>query len=325
MSFRDPKQLEKAIQAQKAMVVPQGYQLDIVVVDNSTDEKFHAEIEQICHQLEVRFNPMQENLGVSGAYAHAGKEVIELGYDYLWLWDQDSLPPPECLAELLGTFEREDSKKKQMLHFTGGRILWNPLGMVGPKLMDPELKDEFFIFYNPPYNLNRMRGQRFPMEWLENGEVATTYLVNSGSLIHRDVIVAVGGPDTDFFMDLVDFEYSSKVISAGFRILVNSNTVVNHRVGAPLPFKLAGRTLIGRNYPCFRYYYQARNDILLSRMGGLGLLNQFSMMIRVFLRGLRIFLTERKTLAKLVAHYIGFCHGLIGKKGQTHSAWMLKR
>ena len=170
-----------------------------------------------------------------------------------------------------------------------------------------------------------MRGQRFPMEWVESGEVATTYLVNSGSLIHRSVIEACGGPDIDFFMDLVDFEYSSKVTSAGFRILVNANTTVNHRVGTPRPYRIAGRTLIGRNYPCFRYYYQARNDIILSRMGGMGFFTQMSMILIVLLRGIRIYLTEEKTRNKLRAHYIGLVHGLIGKKGRTHAAWMLQK
>ena len=296
----------------------------MVVVDNSVDSKAHAELTALCDEFHVRFCPMTENFGVSGAYAYAGQEVLKMDYAYLWLWDQDSLPPRECLKELLGTFERESQKKANIQDFTGGRLKLNPLGMVGPKLMDPELKDEFFIFYNAPYNLGRMRSQRFPMEWVESGEVATTYLVNSGSLIQRDVIASVGGPDVNFFMDLVDFEYSSKVTSAGFRILVNANTTVNHRVGSPRPFRIAGRTLIGRNYMCFRYYYQARNDILLSRMGDLGLFNQFKMILIVLLRGLRILLTEERPTYKLVAHYLGFFDGLLGRKGRTHSSWMQK-
>lgn len=325
VSYRDPARLELALKAQAAMRVPAAYQMDIVVVDNSVDPETHKDLRKICEAFGAQFHPLAENLGVSGAYAYAGQVVVESDYSYLWLWDQDSLPPSNCLQELLATFEREDEKKESMRNFTADRMPWAPLGMVGPKLMDPELKDEFYIFYNAPYNLNRMRGQRFPMEWVESGEVATTYLVNSGSLIHRDVIAAVGGPDTDFFMDLVDFEYSSKVVSAGFRIVVNANSVVNHRVGLPLPFKLAGRTLLGRNYVAFRYYYQARNDILLSRMGGLGLLSQLAMINRVLLRGVRIYLTERNSLVKLAAHYVGFLHGLVGLRGRTHAAWMMQK
>lgn len=310
--------------AQKAMVIPEGYELHVVVVDNSVDPDYHLKIKAVCDEFGAQFEPLPENVGVSGAYAFAGERVINQGYDYLWLWDQDSLPPNNCLVELLGSFQREQAKKQQVKEFTQGKLALKPLGMVGPKLMDPDLKDEFYIFFNPPYNLNRMRRHRFPMEWLESGEVETTYLVNSGSLIHRDVIAAVGGPDTDFFMDLVDFEYSSKVFSAGFRILVNANTVVNHRVGVPMPFKFGRRTLLGRNYVAFRYYYQARNDILLSRMGGLSFLSQLSMINRVLMRGIRIFLTEPYSRVKLLAHYAGFIDGIIGRKGRTHSDWMVK-
>lgn len=100
--------------------------------------------------------------------------------------------------------------------------------------------------------------------------------IQTGSLIHSEVLRDAGLLDERLFIDCVDTEYCLRVRDAGFRIAVASGTDIGHSIGrrAPLrPFGIGlrhedGRIATYQYHSPFRRYYIARNNIdLLLRYG----------------------------------------------------------
>jgi rhamnosyltransferase len=323
VSYRDHQKLKNALQLQSHISVPQNCELHLYIFDNSEAPALANELQALCDERNASLVVLDKNLGVSGAYAKAAQILLEKNYDYLWLWDQDSQPAPNCLESLLNTFSNEFSKK-QSPSLSGCPVIhpWKKLGVVLPKLSDPTGIDQHWFFYGPPHDLGKMRTHRFPMDCLERGEVATTYMVNSGALLSKELIQTVGAPNPDFFMDLVDFEYSSRITKCGFRMIVNADTTVLHSVGSPQRFSLLGRTIWARNYPAFRYYYQAKNEILLAKESDKSLSIGINASWRLFLRPIKIYFDRSNTWAKICAHFLGLIDGYRGIKGRSHAKWM---
>jgi GT2 family glycosyltransferase len=308
VSYRDPQKLREGLEAHSQVEVPEGCELNQYVFDNSELPELTPELEVICRHRKSQLVVLKENIGVSGAYAQACEIVLRDGYDYLWLWDQDSFPPKDCLKALLKTFSSDSESQT--------------LGAVAPLLYDPDKKDIHYVFYADPFDLSSMAKKRFPMHLIESGEVSTTYFINSGTLVARKAIEKIGAPDVDFFMDLVDYDYSSRMVAAGFRILVNADTRVAHRVGTPKPFIFFGKTLIGRGYSNFRYYYQARNEILMAKKSKSPFWLTLKALAHLTKISIRIAATESHFLIKILAFKIGILDGLIGKKGKTYPLWI---
>jgi GT2 family glycosyltransferase len=310
VSYRDPIKLTKALECQQCMLVPAGYELELYVFDNSEDQTLVPKLQELCTGVKAKLVVLEKNVGVSGAYAQAAKIAIDENFGFLWLWDQDSEPDSHCLQGLVKTFATHMPNPNE------------PLGVVVPKLHDPTGQDQHWVFNADPYDLAMMRTHRFPMNWVESGVVRTRFMINSGALLSRQLLETVGAPDPDFFMDLVDFEFSSRIVRSGFKILMNADSVIQHSVGTPVRFQFLWRTLWARNYPIFRYYYQAKNEMLLAKKGTRPASLLLKANVRLFLRPIKILYDREKTGKKICAHFLGWWHGLLGLKGRTHSKWM---
>jgi GT2 family glycosyltransferase len=74
----------------------------IPIVDNaSTDGTLDRAFDE---NVRIVRNP--ENLGTSGAIRVGFAYALELGFDWTWVFDADSVPEPEALETLLAFFER---------------------------------------------------------------------------------------------------------------------------------------------------------------------------------------------------------------------------
>ena len=74
---------------------------EIIVVDNASTDGTGAMLAERYPQVTVL--RMEENLGAAGAWA-AGLSYAALNkkYDWVWTFDDDSVPPADSLARLLG-------------------------------------------------------------------------------------------------------------------------------------------------------------------------------------------------------------------------------
>lgn len=214
---------------------------EIIVVNNaSTDDTLHL---LAAKYPEVTVLNLSENGGVGGGYA-AGLAYAALRrkYDWVWLFDQDSVPSSdglECLLDglqyLSGTSERTAILAPVCMHsetkMPCPALSWRG-GWLAPTPVDPD----------EPVTL-------------------VDLVISSGSLVRREAIEAVGLPRADFFMDFVDYEHCLRLRRHGFRIAVVRDSHLDHVLGDPSRFKILGRTTYWTDHLPWRVYYMTRNEV----------------------------------------------------------------
>ena len=73
---------------------------DILIVDNASDDGTDVAVgERISDGL--AYVNTGANLGGAGGFAFGIKEAVRRGYNFIWIMDDDVIPAPDALAELL--------------------------------------------------------------------------------------------------------------------------------------------------------------------------------------------------------------------------------
>jgi len=214
---------------------------EIIVVDNASTDGTIAMLAERYPQVTVL--RMSENLGAAGAWA-AGLSyaAVERGYDWVWTFDDDSVPEEGALDCLLSGLARLD------LDGNGHEV-----GMIVPM----------------PFN--RETGAHYPPSFWRNGFVKSTnkqishpvwfadLAIASGSLVRREAVRSVGVPRADFFMDVFDFEYCLRLRGHGYRIAVITGAEMAHEIGNTRKVNFPGYKRLWMNQPPWREYYLSRN------------------------------------------------------------------
>ncbi len=182
----------------------------VVVVDNACDSAQKERIERIFPHVIYLLSP--ENIGFGAGLTVGMKQAAER-HDPGWYWllDDDSPPLPNDLANALAAAAAFGPVG--LVANRGGRIRWGRVR----------------------HDLTRVT-------------VATPadFSLIDGSLVSREAVLRCGYPREDFFMGFEDIEYSTRLASAGLRVLVRPAEVQALHLGAS---------------SAWRRYYQSRNHL----------------------------------------------------------------
>ena len=176
----------------------------------------------------------EQNLGGAGGF-HAGVEAAYgLGYDRIWLMDDDVVPAPDCLDVLMAVDEdclmavREDTAGRLVEKAAVTFDLRNPL-RIKPKTAMVETT----------YGAR----ERMP-ELVEIQNVAF-----EGFLVRRRVVEAIGLPDPDYFIFYDDVDFALRARRAGFKIWAVRDAVLVRQLDFDQQHDLSG----------WKGYYMYRN------------------------------------------------------------------
>ncbi len=82
---------------------------DILIIDNaSTDDT--ADAVAAMDDARIHYRCMHKNLGGAGGFQFGMREAVAMGYDYLWVMDDDCVPDPEALAALVAAHTSLDGR-----------------------------------------------------------------------------------------------------------------------------------------------------------------------------------------------------------------------
>lgn len=176
-----------------------------------------------------------DNVGVAAGFNAGMRQALADGFDYVWIFDQDSTVAEGMLEQLLGAFAE-----------------WpEPVAIAGPALR----AEETGFLYDAD------RGQ---------GIGARPTLISSGALFSREALEQIGLHDERLFIDYVDHDISLRAGAAGFAVVKVFDTILDHRFGASTASTFLGRRIYLSNYSPMRQYYMARNRVVMIRRHGLG-------------------------------------------------------
>lgn len=220
-----------------------------------------------------------ENLGIAKALNQGLQIALELDYEWIVTFDQDTIIFPYYF-EVMSSLAKKYSCKPFVL---GCNYIITEAG-------DPAHR----FIKNNIYTIEKKT------------------LITSGTLIPARFSSAIGGFREDYFIDSVDHEFCLRASKNGAKILLIKEPLMRHIIGRE-PAKLFG-CILSFKHPPFRRYYISRNTILTIkrniRSHPLWCLKQ---VFRLFFEFFSILILEGSKLSKLLAFFKGLIEGVKSK------------
>jgi len=186
------------------------------------------------NKVEIDYIRKFENDGGAGGFYQGMKYAYELGFDWLWLMDDDGVPEKRCLQELY------KSKEKNIVS--------------GPLVIDIETqKTASFIFDEKNRNNLALTDVLKKKDVLEN--VLNPF---NGTFISKTVIDKVGFVKREMFIWGDEAEYQSRIIKNGFKVQTITKAIHRHPINKKKPkynSKLFKFTIFDIQNPIFMFIF----------------------------------------------------------------------
>jgi GT2 family glycosyltransferase len=182
----------------------------------------------------------QENVGSSGGQNTGFKTAFYGGYDWIWTMDDDVVPHPDCLENLLENFDTNTIRSP--LRITPkGNIFYNEA-----------------ISYNFKNPFKSLWVEILSEKHLKEQIIEAVGLTFEGPLIHRSIIEKIGFPDKNIFITADDTEFFVRANRIGAKIIINQKAKLDRKLEP-----IENLTLF-----TWKHYYMIRNVIALDVMFG---------------------------------------------------------
>lgn len=211
--------------------------VDLMIIDNASTDGTKEKIQEFISQEKVIYMNTGQNLGGAGGFHYALKEAVHRGYDYIWIMDDDTIPTPNALQELVQAIRDTDGK----FGFLSSKAVWKDgavCRMNEQKFLDSE----------------EIKGRTF-----RKCRQATFVSM----LVSAQTVMEIGLPIKEFFIWGDDVEYTRR-ISEKYPCYYVPESVVVHKTanneGSNIALDDASRIE--------RYRYAYRNEVYIAKKEG---------------------------------------------------------
>ncbi|PWF99786.1 glycosyltransferase family 2 protein [Levilactobacillus bambusae] len=212
----------------------------ILVIDNAstdgTDKYFETEKDD-----QVTYIRKIQNTGGAGGFNYGLRKAVELGTDYEWIMDDDTIPTQTALEELLVSDERLQGNWS----FLASNVRWQD---------------------NTPAVMNQLQTSDTWATHVDKGVIEVQSGTFVSILVKTQLVKQIGLPISDFFIWGDDTEYTLRLaqIQPGYFV---SNSIVIHEIMVN-----ERNDIISENNKLRlkRYFYSMRNSFYIARREGKG-------------------------------------------------------
>ncbi len=231
VSYNRETLLQQSLDALQAQTRP----LDaVLVIDNASTDKSEKVAKE--HSLKAEVVVLTRNTGGAGGFAAGIAYATEtLDADCVWLMDDDTIPEPAALQELLKCADDYPGE----VALVGSRVVWHD-------------------GREHPMNTPRVRPGASQSEMISAGMVQATPVRSSSFVSMLIAVPAVreqGLPVSDYFIWNDDFEYSLRLLKKDVGLASHASQVLHLT-------KNFGSTDAD---PGERFFYEVRNKVWLLR------------------------------------------------------------
>lgn len=194
---------------------------------------------------QVQYTALPDNLGLAHAQNLGIAQARQQGCSHVLLLDQDSLPAPDMVAQLLAALIRLENAGL-------------PVAAVGPAYEDArtgELRPFVRFRWHGVWHEPPKPGQC----------LMTDLLIASGSLIPLERLQQVGLMEAGLFIDNIDLEWGFRAQQQGLQLYGVSDARMVQRIGETVSRFWLGRMRTLYRHAPVRQYYQTRNRLRLYR------------------------------------------------------------
>ena len=252
---------------------------DIIVINNnSTDNTKNILHSNYKNILSLHLN---ENIASAGGFSKGMQTAYEKGYDWVWLFNDDSRPVEGSLKSIL---EHLNSDKIQ-------------IGLL--KIANKDENNKAVLLY--------WNGVRKPVSVDVSNEIVQTDLITfDGCIISKKTIEKIGYCDPLYFMGTYEFDYCLKAKDAGIGVYTLPNGLIEDG-------KLGGKN----GTPPWRQYYNTRNHLWLA-LNRKSFVIFKGWLIREIKYTLSIILSGDKKIMRLVFKLRAIRDAFLNKRGKRY-------
>lgn len=212
--------------------------MDVLVVDNASTDGTGEALAPLIEAGRIAYVNPGENLGGAGGFQLGIRRAVETGCGFTWVMDDDAMPEPTALEELMRAGE-----KLGEFGWLSGKVLWTD-GSLCRMNVQRDLKMG---------NLTDFTGERIPSG-------AATFV---SLLIPAKVVREVGLPIKEFFIWADDLEYTRR-ISRKYPCYVIPASVTVHKCAT----NNGGNISTDEEARIARYWLAYRNEVYIYRREG---------------------------------------------------------
>ena len=199
---------------------------DIIVINNNSTDNTKNILDS--NYKNIQSIHLNENIASAGGFSKGMQTAFEKGYDWVWLFNDDSRPV-------------EGSLKSILTHLNSDKI---QIGLL--KIANKDENNKAVLLY--------WNGVRKPVSVDVSNEIVQTDLITfDGCIISKKTIEKIGYCDPLYFMGTYEFDYCLKAKDAGIGVYTLPNGLIEDG-------KLGGKN----GTPPWRQYYNTRNHLWLA-------------------------------------------------------------
>ncbi len=202
--------IEKCVNSLKAQTIKNR----IVVIENGSKDKSLTILKKNYPDIEIIEN--SKNLGFAGGVNQGIEKAIDLGAEYVALFNNDAVADKNWLTGLVEVMQASPK-----------------VGIVAPKLLSSDKKHldstgDQYTNWGLPYP----RGRRE----LDDGQYSKperVFAASGGASLYRvSMLKEIGLFDEDFFAYYEDVDISFRAQLAGWKVAYEPSSIVYHKIGA---------------------------------------------------------------------------------------------
>lgn len=270
---------------------------NIIIIDNTPIESQF----QISDISGIDFHKIQlVRLGDNFGIAYAQNIGIEIAFknnaEYILFLDQDSIPDHDMVSKLLFRFKYESEKK-----------LENRIAGVGPIQIDRRNGTKSNFLHENIF-LQILRFFKFKKDPLIALQV--NFLISSGMLLSKEVLLISRGFRSNYFIEHVDTEWCKRVSNLNYYLLGVNDAFIYHSIGEKVIRVWFFHFRNINIHSPIRNYYLIRNTILMIKDCNLTLFEHLFHIYRLLRIFLLSFLFETDKINRIKFSYLGIIHGL---------------
>ena len=252
---------------------------DIIVINNNSSDNTKNILDSNFKNIQsIHLN---ENIASAGGFSKGMQTAYEKGYDWVWLFNDDSRPVEGSLKSIL---EHLNSDKIQ-------------IGLL--KIANKDDNNKAVLLY--------WNGVRKPVSVDVSNDIVKTDLITfDGCIISKKTIEKIGYCDPLYFMGTYEFDYCLKAKDAGIGVYTLPNGLIEDG-------KLGGKN----GTPPWRQYYNTRNHLWLA-LDRKSFVIFKGWLIREIKYTLSIILSGDKKIMRLVFKLRAIRDAFLNKRGKRY-------
>lgn len=242
VTFNRFQMLKKCISS----ILSQTYATDILIIDNaSTDETSQWAQEYSQGNSQIKYYNTGANLGGAGGFNYGLKVAYELGYEYIWVMDDDCIPCQDSLERLMAADKILNGPNNY--GYLSSSVLWTD--GTECKMNRQKIKKNYYE------NVHLLKDSIVQVE-------QSTFV---SLMFPRETIKKVGLPIKDFFIWGDDIEFTRRIT---VRNNMSSYMVGNSQVIHAMKENTGSNIATDVPERIDRYNYAFRNENYLYRQEG---------------------------------------------------------